>query len=248
MAAENETWGYGRIYGELKCLGHKVSWQTVRRIMREHGFLDDPNKPPKTSWSDFIKHHWDSLAACDFFTLESIGLKGLTRWLVFFVIDISTRRVHIAGIHHDPAEPQMVQMARNLTDCEEGFLKGKRAIIHDRDPLFTKKFQETMRAGGVRCIKMPKQSPNLNAYAERFVWSIKHECVNKLILFGERHVRHVVEQYVAHYNEDRPHKGLDYRRPAGADKPPPDQPPEDSQVQCRQRLGGLLKSYYRGAA
>jgi hypothetical protein len=114
MAAENEGWGYGRIYGELKCLGHKVSWQTVRRIMLEHGFLDDPNKPPKTSWSDFIKHHWDSLAACDFFTVESLGLKGLTRWLVFFVIDISTRRVHIAGIAQCAGGPSGTLKSRGI--------------------------------------------------------------------------------------------------------------------------------------
>jgi hypothetical protein len=165
MASENEGWGYGRIYGELKGLGHKVSWQTVRRIMLEHGFLDDPTKPPKTSWTDFIKSHWESLAACDFFAAEAWGLKGLTRYLVFFVIDVATRRVQIAGIHEDPAEPQMLQMARNLTDFEDGFLKDKRILIHDRDVLYTKKFRETLRAAGVRSLKLPKRSPNLDGYA-----------------------------------------------------------------------------------
>jgi transposase InsO family protein len=248
MTTESPDWGYGRIHGELLALGFDVSWQTVRRIMLDLGLLPDPDKPYKTTWNQFIKSHFQSIAACDFFAVETLSLKGLTRWLVFFVIDISTRRVHIAGIHHDPAEPQMLQMARNLTDFEDGFLKGKRVLIHDRDPLFTQKFRETLKAAGVRSLKIPKRSPNLNSYSERFVWSAKHECFNKMILLGERHVRYVVQSYVDHYNEDRPHKGLDYRRPAGADQPPPDQPPDDSQVRCRQRLGGLLKSYYREAA
>jgi hypothetical protein len=165
MTTENPDWGYGRIHGELKALGFDVSWQTVRRIMLDLGLLPDPDKPYKSTWTQFIKSHFQSIAACDFFACETLGLTGLTRWLVFFVIDISTRRVHIAGIHHDPAEPQMLQMARNLTDFEDGFLKGKRVLIHDRDPLFTDKFQDTLGAVGVRCLKMPKQSPNLNAYA-----------------------------------------------------------------------------------
>ena len=165
MASENEGWGYGRITGELKGLGFDVHWQTVRRVMLDHGLLPDPDRPYKTTWKEFLKSHWESLAACDFFTLESIGLKGLTRYLVFFVIDVATRRVQIAGIHEDPAEPQMLQMARNLTDFEDGFLKDKRILIHDRDVLYTKKFRETLRAAGVRSLKLPKRSPNLDGYA-----------------------------------------------------------------------------------
>ena len=117
-------------------------------------------------------------------------------------------------------------------------------LIHDRDPLYTKKFQATLRAAGVRCLKMPKQSPNLNAYAESFVRTIKRECLNKIVLFGERHVRYVIDQYIEHYNLERPHKGLDYRRPIEPNVPPL----RDSPVKCRERLGGLLKSYYRQAA
>ena len=162
----------------------------------------------------------------------------------FFVIDISTRRVHIAGIHHDPAEPQMLQMARNLTDCEDGFLKDKRILIHDRDVLYTKKFRETLRAAGVRSLKLPKRSPNLDAVAERFVWSIKHECLNKMILIGEKHVRFVVHSYVDHYNTERPHQGLGNRRLTEPAEPMPTEGP----VLCRERLGGLLKTYYRKAA
>jgi hypothetical protein len=165
MASENEGWGYGRIYGELKCLGHKVSWQTVRRVMLDHGLLPDPDKPYKTTWKTFLKSHWESLAACDFFTVEAWGLRGLVRYFVFFVIDIATRRVEIAGITDCPTEQWMVQQARNLTAADIGFLKGKRILIHDRDPLYTERFRETLRAAGVRTLKIPKQSPNLNDYA-----------------------------------------------------------------------------------
>ena len=176
--------------------------------------------------------------------IDAWDLKGLTRYMVFFVIDLALRRVEIAGIHVDPCETQMLQWARNLTDAEDGFLKDKRVLIHDRDPLFTKKFRETLRAAGVRSLKLPKRSPNLNAYAESFVQSIKRECLNKMILFGEKHLRHVVSQYVEHYLIERPHQGLGNRRITE----PGELPPRDGPVQCRERLGGLLRTYYREVA
>ena len=243
MAEDNPDWGYGRMYGELKKLGYKVHWQTVRRVMLDHGLLDDPDPEPKTSWKTFLASHWESIAACDFFTVEAWTKAGLTRFLVLFVIDLATRRVHIAGIHHTPCETQMLQWARNLTDAQSGFLKGKRVLIHDRDPLFTKKFQQTLKAAGVRCLKMPKHSPNLNAYAESWVRTIKRECLHKMILFGERHVRHVIGEYVEHYNTERPHSGIDHDPPV---RPQP--PSRDGPIICRERLGGLLKSYHREAA
>ena len=244
MAAENPSWGYGRIHGELKKLKYDVSWQTVRRVMLDHGLLPAPDKPYKTTWKTFLQSHWECITACDFFTVEAWGLKGLTRYLVFFVIELSTRKVEIAGIHADPCETQMRQWARNLTDAEDGFLKDKRILIHDRDPLFTKKFRETLGAAGVRCLKLPRWSPNLNPYSESWVRSIKSACLNKMILFGEQGVRHAVEQYVEHHNLERPHKGLDYRRPVE----PADAAPAEGPVLCRERLGGLLKSYYREVA
>ena len=244
MAQENSGWGYGRINGELKKLGYDVHWQTVRRVMLDHGLLDDPDKPYKTTWKDFIKSHWESLSVCDFFAVEAWGVKGLTRYMVFFVIDVSTRRVKIAGIHADPCETQMMQYARNLTDTEDGFLKGNRVLIHDRDTLYTKKFRETLRAAGVRSLKLPKRTPNLNAKAEAFVAGIRREVLNKMILFGEKHVRYVIESIAEHYNTERPHKALNYRRPMEPDDPPT----MEGVVKCRERLGGLLKSYYRDAA
>ena len=244
MGEENPDWGYGRMYGELKKLGYKVHWQTVRRVMLDHGLLDDPDKPPKTSWKTLLASHWESIAACDFFTVEAWTGTGLMRFLVLFVMDLATRRVNIAGIHHDPTEAQMLQWARNLTDAEDGPLKGRRILIHDRDPLFTKKFRETLKGAGVRCLKMPKQSPNLNAYAESWVRTVKRECLDKMILFGESHLRHVIEEYVEHYNTERPHQGIGNRLITGPLGPLP----RDGPVLCRERLGGLLKSYYREAA
>jgi hypothetical protein len=164
--------------------------------------------------------------------------------MVFFVIDPATRRVEIAGIHADPCETQVVQWARNLTDAQDGFLKAKRILIHDRDPLFTKKLQKTLRVAGVRCLKMLLWSPNLNSFSESWIRAAKRECLDKIVFFGERHVRYVVEQYVEHHNLERPHKGLEYPRPTEPDTPPP----PDSPIKCRERLGGLLKSYYREAA
>jgi transposase InsO family protein len=202
-----------------------------------------PDGPTTPLWKDFLKSHWESMAACDFFTVDSWGLKGLTRYMVFFVIDVSTRKVQIAGVHADPCETQMLQWARNLTDAEDGFLKDKRILIHDRDPLFTKKFRETLRAAGVRALKLPKRAPNLNPYAERYVLSIKSECLNKMIIFGEKHLRYVIEQYNEHYLRERPHRVLGRRiiEPAAP-------MPAEGEVLCRERLGGLLKTYYRKSA
>jgi putative transposase len=244
MKAASPDWGYGHIHGELKKLGFKVSWQTVRRIMIEHGLIDDPKHTKRMNWTTFIKSHFESLAACDFFTTEVWTPKGLVRYLVYFVIDVASRRVHIAGICHSPDEDWMLQMARNLTDPEHGFLKDKRFMIHDRDTLYTAQFRKTLRAAGIRPLKMPKQSPNLNSYSERFVQSIKVECLDKMILLGEKHLRFVVDQYAEHYyNHERPHQGLGNRTIT------PSAPmPTEGSIRCRQRLGGLLKSYYRKAA
>ena len=243
MAADNPQWGYGHIHGELIGLGYEVSWQTVRRVMLDAGLLPDPDRPYKTTWKEFLRTHWESLAACDFFTVEAWTPTGLQRFLVFFVIDLASRKVEIAGIHAAPCEAQMLQWARNLTDAENGFLHDKRILIHDRDPLFTKKFRETLGAAGVRALKLPKRSPNLNPVAESFVRNIKRECLDRMILFGERHVRHVISQYVAHYLLERPHRGV-------GNVPITNPEPESGNgpVVCHERLGGLLKTHHREAA
>ena len=169
---------------------------------------------------------------------------GLVRYAVFFVMELSTRRVEIAGIAPDPYGSWMVQVARNLTDCCAGFLNGKRYLIHDRDPLYTAQFTSTLAAAGVHCVKLPPKSPNLNAYAERYVRSIKSECLDRMILFGVRHLRYVINEYVEHYHVERNHQGIGNRLIGGRH----DGVQSAGPVVSRARLGGMLKYYHRAAA
>ena len=184
------------------------------------------------------------IAATDFFSVEVLTLKGLVRYFVLFVIDLKTRRVVIAGISSRPDGAWMQQVARNLADAHDGFLRNARYLIHDRDPLFTGAFKAILKSGGVKTVKLPVRSPNLNGHAERFVLSIKSECVSKIIPLGERHLRLAVGEYAKHYHLERNHQGLGNRlieRSRG-------HPSEFGRVACRERLGGVLKYYYREAA
>ncbi len=195
-------------------------------------------------WKTFLQAHREGLAAADLFTVEVLALGGLQRYFVLFVIELKTRKVKIAGIHHQPYGEWMEQMARNLTDVFDGFLRDARHLIHDRDPLYTYAFREILKSSGVEPIKLPPRSPNLNAYAERFVRSIKEECLDRFVLLGESHLRLVVREYVEHYHCERNHQGLTNRLLDRA--PPPANP--DAEVQRRERIGGLLSYYHREAA
>ena len=149
--------------------------------------------------------------AGDFFTIEAWTRRGLTRFLVLFLIELSTRRVEIAGVTRDATGPWMSQVARNLSDAAEGFMIGKRYLIHDRDPLFTEEFSKIIRASGVKSVKLPPSSPNLNAHAERFVRTIKESCLERLILFGEGSLRKAIREFIVHYHPERNHQGLGNR-------------------------------------
>ncbi len=241
MAKDNKHLGGKTLHGYLKYLGLKVSSTTINRILREHGIEPNPDRPEKTTWNEFIRTHWDSLAAIDFFTTEIYTLRGLVRYMVLVVIDYKTRKVEIAGIIPQAHRDWMKQMARNLTDPIDGFLKDKKYLIHDRDPLFTKEFRAILRAGGVKPVKTTVTSPNLNPFAERFVRSIKSECLNKMLIFGERHLRYVVGEYMEHYHTERPHQGIGNNIITPLPQPP------DGEIVCHERLGGLLKSYRRAA-
>ena len=191
-----------------------------------------------------LKTHWDVLAATDFFTVDVWSGLGLTRFAVLFVIELSTRRVEIAGIVSEPDSPWMSQVSRNVTDASDGFLMGKRFLIHDRDPLFTVAFRETLAAAGVQVVRLPPRSPNLNAYAERFVRTIKESCLDRMILVGEGSLRRAVGEFIEHYHRERNHQGLGNQLivPLAA------QTIGDGRILCRERLGGLLKYYHRPAA
>jgi transposase InsO family protein len=244
MGQENRSGGYKRIQGALANVGHAISATTIRRILKSDGIEPAPARSKKTTWHEFIRQHWDSLAACDFFTVEVWTPFGLVRYVVFFVIGLASRRVEIGGVAPDPSGAWVVQVARNLTDCVSGFLLGKRYLIHDRDPLYTTGFTDTLKGAGVQCVKLPPKSPNLNAYAERFVRSIKSECLNRMIFFGGNHLRRTIDEYVAHYHAERNHQGIGNKLIERGK----DHPANAGSILLRTRLAGMLKYYYRAAA
>lgn len=240
VAKDNRDWGYIRIQGQLKYLGFKVSIATIGRVLKRAGLEPQPDRQRKTTWAEFIKTHWQSLAACDFLTTEIYTAKGLTRYMVFVVIDYATRKVEIAGIVEQAYGDWMKQMAKNLTDPFCGFLKDKKYLIRDRDPLYTAAFIEMLKAGGVKSIKSMPLAPNFSPFVERFIRSIKSECLDRMLIFGEAHLRYCIEEYVAHYHTERAHQGLDNT----IIEPPPQ---GTGEIVRQERLGGLLKFYRRAA-
>ncbi|MEO1844291.1 MAG: integrase core domain-containing protein [Akkermansiaceae bacterium] len=243
MAEENRGWGYTRIMGALANLGHEIGRGTIAEILKQAGMEPAPERGGKGRWSEFLKTHWEVLAATDFFTVEVWKWGGLVRYHVLFVIRLSSRKVHLAGIIPEPDGRWMKQVGRNLTDCVDGFLCECRYLIHDRSSLFTKEFLEILESGGVKSVRLPARSPNLNAFAERFVRSIKSECLDRMILIGEPSLRRAVDQFVVHYHRERNHQGLE-----NTIIEPEFGSGEEGEVICRERLGGLLRYYYRDAA
>ena len=237
---ENPHWGYTRIRDYIVYLGYKIGETTVKNILLANGLDPEPDLTLKTTWKEFIKSHWSVLTACDFFSIELLIRGKLVRCMVFFAIDLATRKVEILGIRPKPNGPWMEQIARNLT-WEDSFLSGKRYLIHDRDPLYTAKFESILKTTGVEPVKLPARSPNLNAYAERFVRSIKEECLNQLILSSEEQLRHVLSEYLQYYHHERIHQGINRIIE-------PRHKGNDGEIFCIERLGGLLKSYHRKAA
>lgn len=189
MATDNPTWGYTRIQGALINLEIKVGRGTIRRILKEHLIEPAPSRGRRISWSTFLKAHWRGLAASDFFTVEVWSLKGLLTFYVLFVIDLSTRRVTLCGMTTNPHEAWMLQISRNLVDMESGALRDKRLLIVDRDAKYSSTFRYTLEREGIGVIRLPPRSPNLNAYAERFVRSVKEECLAKIIPIGPSMLR-----------------------------------------------------------
>jgi putative transposase len=245
MAEENPTWGYRRIQGALANLGYPMDKITVRNILRRHHIDPAPKRREAgMNWSQFLKMHWEVLAATDFFTVEVATWPGLVTYYVLVVMELSTRQVKLAGITPHPTAAFMQQCARQLTDHVDGFLLGKRYLLHDRDNKFTDAFDQLLRDSGVEPVVLPHQSPNLNAYCERFIRSIKEEALHRFIILGEASLRHVLREYLAHYHTERNHQGLDNQLIA----PEAEVDGHTGQVVCRERLGRLLRYYYREAA
>jgi putative transposase len=245
MASENQNWGYDRIAGALANLGHKVCDQTVGNVLQRHGVPPAPERKRTTTWAAFIRTHLALLAGSDFFTAEVLTLRGLVTYYVLFFIHVESRRVDIAGITVHPNEPWMKQIARNVTMEEHGILRDCRYLLHDRDTKYTQSFRAIVASGRVEPLALPARSPNLNAYAERWVRSVKEECLSKVILFGERSLRRSLAEYVEHYHAERNHQGKDNVLLF----------PRDTRIQCdqqtvrcRERLGGLLRYYHQEAA
>jgi len=245
MAQENPTWGYRRIQGALTNLGHDIDKITVRNILRRHQMDPAPQRRQAgMSWTQFLKLHWDVLVATDFFTVEVATWHGLVTYYVLVVMELATRRVQVAGITPHPTAAFMQQCARQLTDPFEGFLLDKRYLIHDRDTKFTQAFDGLLKASGVEPVLLPPRSPNLNAYCERFVRSIKEEALSQMVILGEGALYYTIQQYLNHYHTERNHQGLANRRIA----PEPDLGSHSGQVRRRDRLDGLLRYYYRDVA
>ena len=245
MAQENRSWGYDRIVGALANLGFTVSDQTVGNILKRHGLPPAPERKTTTTWTECIRTHLDVLVATDFFTAEVWTLGGLVTYDVLFFMHLGSRRIHVAGITPHPNAAWMVQVARNVTMEEWGFLSPGQYLIHDRDTKFCAAFQHIIDDAGVERVVLPPRSPNLNAYAERWIRSVKGEALSRLILFGERSLRHVLQEYMEHYHHERNHQGKeqDMLFPSSGQGHK-----GEGLVKCRERLGGLLKYYDRDAA
>ena len=244
MVRENRSWVYTRIQGALANLRHEVGRGTIANILREAGLDPAPDRRKGMTWKEFLRVHWSTMGATDFFTVEVWTPVGLVRYHVLFVMRLMTREIHIAGIVPEPCETWMLQTARNLTDACNGFLRDTRFLIHDRSTLFTEQFREVLKSAGVEPLRLPVRSPNLNAFAERFVRSIKESCVERMIFFGESALRRAVSEFALHYHTERNHQGLENKiiRPEFAEFP------DMGTIRSRQRLGGLLRYYYREAA
>ena len=238
LARENPGWGYQRIAGELIKLGFRISPSTVRRLLASAGLEPAPRRSA-VSWPPFLRRQAASMLACDFFTVETVALRRL---YVLFFIELGSRRVHLAGCTANPTGSWVTQQARNLSFA--GLLERMRFLIHDRDSKFTASFDEVFGSEGIRVIHTPIRAPQANAYAERFVRTVRTECLDHLLILGSRHLERLLRIYIQHYTSERPHRGLGLQPP----EPPQLKPPPGGDVERRDRLGGLLHEYYRAAA
>ena len=241
MATDNPSWGYTRIQGALKNLGHRVARSTIAKILKEQGI--PPSRERPMTWRTFLRAHWRVLFAADFFATEVWTVRGLVTYYTVFVIELHSRRVHVLGSTSHPNEAFVVQTMRHLTDDVDGILRGSRILICDRDRKWSAAVERLLATAGVRVVRTPFLAPNCNAHAERFVRSIREECLNRVIPLGERHLRRTLTDFVAHYHGERNHQGLGNEL---IDRPPRQR--ASGPVRRRERVGGLLSYYYRAAA
>jgi len=244
IARESPTWGYDRIQGALANLGHRISDTTVANILKIHGIEPAPDRKRQSTWKSFLEAHWDVLASVDFTTIEVWTKSGLVTCYLLFVMELATRRVHFAGLTANPDEGWMLQIARNLTDAEQGLLRGRKYLLMDRDTKFSEAFRVMLEQAGVKVVRLPPCSPNLNPHLERFMRSVKEECIERMIFFGERSLQVAVAEFLNHFHAERNHQGLGNR----LIEPGQEVGRTAGEVGCRERLGGMLRYYYRNAA
>lgn len=240
LARQNPRWGCLRIHGELRKLGIRVGATTIRTILRRGGLGPAPRRGGP-SWSEFLRVQGQGMLACDFFTVETAWLRTL---YVLFFIELGSRRVHLAGVTGNPDCAWVSQQARNL--AIEDRLENVRFLLHDRDTKFLGPFDQIMRSEGVSVIKTPIRAPKANAVAERWVRTVREECLDRVLVFGRRQLEQVVREYVAHYNGERPHRSLELAAPAGSAQTRAS--PPSSEIRRRDVLGGLIHEYYAAAA
>jgi transposase len=238
LARENPRWGYLRTQGELKKLGISVSATGICSVLRRHGFQPAPRRDGP-SWKEFLTQQAAGIMACDFFCVETVWLKTL---YVLFFIELSTRRVHLAGVTAHPNSAWVTQQARNLVI--EDRLAGTRFLIRDRDAKYSGAFDEVFRSESVRVIRTPIRSPKANAFSERFVRTARRECLDHILIFDERHLERSLTEYISRYNKERPHRGLSLATP----EPKPALTRVNGEIVRVARLGGLINEYHRKAA
>jgi putative transposase len=241
LAAENSTWGYRRVHGELCRLGYRVGASTVWTILKGAGVDPAPTRSAAT-WRQFLRTQAKGVLAMDFFTVDTVLLR---RFYVLFTVEVASRRVHVLGVTDHPAGEWVVQQARNLLMHLGERGDRFRFLVRDRDTKFTAMFDAVFAAAGVEVLKTPIRAPRANAYAERWVGTVRRELLDRVLIFGHRQLESVMREYVDHYNAHRPHRSLGQAPPLG-----PAQPPlalAGARVVRRDRLGGLISEYSRAA-
>ena len=243
LARDNARWGYLRIAGECRKLGVTVSATSVRTILRRHRLGPAPRRGGP-SWTQFLRAQAAGTLACDFLTVETIGL---TRLYVFFVIELERRRVHLAGVTAHPTGAWVTQAARNLLMDLDEHADRFRFLIRDRDAKFTAAFDAVFAAAGIEVVKIPPRAPKANAFAERWVRTVRTECLDWVLIWNRRHLEQVLAAYVAHYNTARPHRGIDLDVPAADGEPAPASLAEIRRIERVDVLGGLVHEYRHAA-
>jgi len=240
LAGENPIWGYRRIHGELATMGIGLAPSSVWAILRRHGIDPSPGRTGLT-WTEFLRSQASSMLACDFFTVDTVLLRRL---YVLFFIEIDTRRVYVTGVTDNPVGAWVVQQARNLTMVMIDRARPIRFLVRDRDAKFTSVFDEVFRSQRIQIIRTPVGAPRANAFAERFVGTVRRECLDRMLIFHRRQLEAVLVEYIDHYNTHRPHRSREQAAPLSmCPAPPLASPPDVNQLQRSDRLGGLIHEY-----